>query len=88
MTTWRWDVDDEGYFSAPQDIEVRDWYSDRDVAEEAADKYYRENDGWEDDWPVAFRIYKPDSDEYVVIRVYMDYDPVFSASYESVPEES
>lgn len=86
--TWRWDVNDDGYFNAPQDIEAPHWYTKEDVAEEAAEVYHRENDGWEDDWPVVFRIYPPDSDKFVLISVDREYDPVFSASYAPVEEKS
>ena len=77
--TWRWDMDDDGYFSSPQPIVVPDWYTKEDVAEDAAEKYHSENDGWEDDWPVTFRIYPPDSETFIRIKVDREYDPVFSA---------
>lgn len=78
---WRWDVEDEWYFSEPQTIEAPDWYSKEDVAESVAEKYHSENDGWEDDWPVKFRIYAPNSEEFTVINVDREYEPTFSAYY-------
>ena len=85
MATWHWDVDDEGYFLEPNSIEVPDWYKKEDVAEDAAEKYHSENDGWEDNWPVTFRIYPPNSDKYILIKVDREYEPYFSA-YQSLGE--
>lgn len=78
---WRWDVADEGYFDAPQNIYLPDWYSKEDVAADAAELYHAECDGWESDWPMKFRIYPPDSDEFTTITVDREYDPVFVARY-------
>lgn len=87
MTTfWRWDLGEEGYFNVPQMIQAPDWYSKEDVAEIAAEVYHAENDGWEDKWPVTFRIYSPDSEEYVLVKVEREYEPRFMASYVSVEE--
>lgn len=47
------------------------------VAEQCADEYHT-NDGWEDRWPVEFRIYA-DGDEVARFKVEREYEPVFSA---------
>jgi hypothetical protein len=78
---WRWDLADEGYFDTPQTIEAPDWYSQEDVAEAAAEVYHGDNDGWEDKWPITFRIYPPDSDEFTLILVEREYEPTFMAQY-------
>lgn len=80
-STWRWDVEDEWYFSEPQTIDAPDWYSKEDVAESVAEKYHAENCGWEKEWPITFRIYPPDSEEFVLVEVEREYEPTFSAYY-------
>lgn len=56
------------------------WCDDpSDAAEEAADDYHRNHDGWECTWPVLFVIVMPDGSEHR-FSVQRDVEPVFTAS--------
>lgn len=84
MSGWRFDLDDEGYFSEPVEIKRPEsyWKADDDywvaaAAEQAAEQYHSDHDGWESDWPVTFRIYPPDSNAFVLVEVEREAVPEF-----------
>lgn len=59
----------------------------RYVAEEAAEQYYREHDGWDDEWPITISIFEAGSDEPVG-RFEIDIEMVpsfFSTEVEELP---
>ena len=91
MSGWRWDVADEGYFGHPQSLLKAEpwWKADisgyENAAEMAADVYWNNHDGWEDSWPVTFHIYPPDSDEFTVVEVDMEMEPVFYGGVKPAP---
>jgi hypothetical protein len=84
MSGWRWDLDDENYFGEPQPLDKAEkWWRPDDryhiawAAEEAAEVFHSEHDGWEAQWPVIFRIYPPGSDTFVRVEVEREAVPAF-----------
>lgn len=84
--TWRWDTDDDDC-GEPVEITVPTWFRVHDVAEDAAEQFHANHDGWEAAWPVVFRLYPPGSDTFVRVKVERDYEPTFSAYGCDEPEE-
>lgn len=54
---YRHGPDERFHFPRGQCLYTEDW---RLVATDLADDYYSNHDGWEEKWPVEFRIYKND----------------------------
>jgi len=50
------------------------------IAEDAAEDYFENHDGWESSWPQSFQIWTEDDEDYGVFEVEMEHEPVFSAS--------
>lgn len=57
------------------DDDSADW-----IAEDAADDYHSNHDGWESHWPLTFRIWNDQGTLLGDYSVERDYDPVFHAS--------
>ena len=78
-------VVDNGGYHIPIDT---DWLEDSAdyIAEEAAEDYYDNRDGWEDKWPKIISIYK-DSRLLGRFEVDIEYEPTFSASKIEQEEE-
>jgi hypothetical protein len=55
----------------PEDLEY--------IAEECADDYHSNHDGWEDSWPVTFLLWDNQGRELGTFEVYRDTEPVFRA---------
>ena len=49
------------------------------VAEEAAEQYHSDHDGWESSWPLVFTIYQ-DGKRLRAFEVHQDVKPVFIAA--------
>ena len=67
----------------PRDAEIFETVWDIDdpeyMAEDAADHFYANNDGWESSWPVFFELYG-DGVSLGVFEVDLEFNPTFSAS--------
>ena len=51
-----------------------------DVAERVAKDYYDNHDGWEDDWPISFRVWDEEGVWVGDYEVSLDYEPTFNAT--------
>jgi hypothetical protein len=58
------------------------WNKDRAhyIAQDAADEYHRNHDGWERGWPLDFEIFLENGESLGVFEVERKYDPIFSAT--------
>lgn len=69
------EFDDAYEIESASDAEFADW-----IAEDAANDYHSEHDGWESHWPLTFRIWDDQGKLLGDYNVDRDYDPVFHAS--------
>lgn len=59
------------------------------IAEDAAEHYWDEKDGWESKWPRIFTIYSPDGTMLGRVEIEMEYRTHFSGrELENVPTET
>jgi len=71
---WGWyEIDVNSIWSNPDSIL-------EDIAEESAEDYFKNHDGWEDQWPLTFYIKGEANNILGAVNVYLDYDPIFTGS--------
>jgi hypothetical protein len=54
------------------------------IAEECADDYHGNHDGWESSWPVTFMMWDDQGQELGSCEVERDVEPVFRAAWRSL----
>lgn len=54
------------------------------IAEEVAEDYFSNHDGWESSWPTDFEIFDLDGNSLGVYSVELEHTPTFSASKKEV----
>jgi hypothetical protein len=54
------------------------------IAEECAENYHSEHDGWESHWPVTFVMWDAQGKELGTCEVYRDAEPVFRAAWKTL----
>ncbi len=60
-----WDIEEDGEY----------------LAEDAAENYHSEHDGWEDTWPIKINLHKEDEGDVVATYgVDLEHTPTFSAT--------
>lgn len=76
--------EDSRYRFTPNDTSGDAW-----TAEEAANDYHSNHDGWESSWPLTFRLFKTeDGPPLGDFEVAMEYEPVFSGRPVQPAEEA
>jgi hypothetical protein len=49
------------------------------IAEECAEDFYENQDGWEASWPINFYLFEDGKDDYfAVVEVHLDFTPTFT----------
>lgn len=66
----KWNVNEKGW---------EDWHL-KWLGEDAANHYFGECDGWDASWPITFEIYSMENELLGRLCIYIDYEPVFTAS--------
>jgi hypothetical protein len=72
---WKFEVKDGGELDWPKDVKME---VDEHIAEQLADYYHTQCDGWESSWPLDLTIIEPSGVRHV-FNVDRDFDPVFYA---------
>lgn len=76
-TAWYSVNDNDWRYSLDTYMGVRE----RDIAEDAAEDYHGNHDGWEATWPVVIHVYETeDGPEVARYEVERESEPVFTAS--------
>jgi hypothetical protein len=68
------EFDDAYECETDHDTEFDDW-----MAEDCADDYHSNHDGWESRWPITFRIWMESGEVLGDYHVEREYEPVFRA---------
>lgn len=56
------------------------------LAEDAAEDFHNNHDGWESEWPLTFNIYDTDDNLLGTCTVDREHNPTFSASKVEAPQ--
>ena len=75
---YKYVVNEEGSYSFESVIPPQDSIMLESVVEDAAEDYFTNNDGWEDEWPLEFMLFYEGKRVFRAV-VSMDTEPVFSA---------
>lgn len=73
----------EDMFSFSSDLSIKcSSCFEQDVAEDAAEDYYYNCDGWEDTWPLTFFIFDENGKDVGVFDIEKECSPIFCAQKE------
>ena len=69
----------EDAFAMKGDFYLEDKWELEMAAQDCAQNFWTNHDGWECSWPLNFTIYTPDGKILGTFEIEQEYDPVFSA---------
>jgi hypothetical protein len=79
MNKFQYNTDGDDY-----KFSIESNWSDEDpewLAEDCAEDFYKNRDGWESHWPITFYLYNlGEDDHFAVVEVGMEFEPTFSGS--------